>query len=121
MNNTKTYITSILISIILISIITFFINLLSHFNLINNNIYQIITTISICLSIFTGGYYLGKKKEEKGYKAGTIYGILICLTFIIGSLISKQNLTISSLIYYIIIILIGIVSSIIGINKKKVE
>ena len=70
-------------------------------------------------------YYLGEiddtKLEEgaiKGYIEGLKYGMAWIILFLIINLISK-NFTYLSLIYYLILIIIAIVSSIIGINRRK--
>ena len=72
------------------------------------------------ISILTGAYILGKQTQNKGYIEGLKYGIITTLLFyIISFLAFDQNINISNLLYYLIVITISIIGSMIGINKKE--
>ena len=118
LNKIKKYLISLSISICLIIILAFFINILNYFDLLNNNIYKILLVITSIFSVSIGSYILGTKTDNKGYLNGLIYGIIIALLFIIISLIFNNNLSVSSFIYYLIIVITSSISSSIGINKK---
>ena len=106
-------------SFLLINII---ITILSYFEIISPNIIYILKIITIILSSIISGLYLGIKSNKKGYLEGLKLGGIITLLFIIITLIIKPiNFTKFSIIYYLVIISIIVVSSMIGINKKKVK
>lgn len=120
MNKIKKYSKCIGITLGLILIFSFFLNTLNYFNLININIYKLLLIIMSSISIFTGAYILGKQTQHKGYIEGLKYGIITTLLFyIISFLAFNQNINISNLLYYLIVITISIIGSMIGINKKE--
>lgn len=120
MNKIKKYSKCIGITLGLILIFSFFLNTLNYFNLININIYKLLLIIMSSISIFTGAYILGKQTQHNGYIEGLKYGIITTLLFyIISFLAFNQNINISNLLYYLIVITISIIGSMIGINKKE--
>lgn len=97
---------------------TIIITILNYFNILMGNVLKITELLIPIISIFIGSYILGKNSNNKGYIEGLKYGIAWIILFLIINLISK-NFTYLSLIYYLILIIIAIVSSIIGINRRK--
>lgn len=97
---------------------TIIITILNYFNILMGNVLKITELLIPIISIFIGSYILGKSSNNKGYIEGLKYGIAWIILFLIINLISK-NFTYLSLIYYLILIIIAIVSSIIGINRRK--
>lgn len=95
------------------------ITILNYFNIVMDSVLKIIELLIPIISIFVGSYILGKNSNNKGYIEGLKYGIAWIILFLIINLISK-NFTYLSLIYYLILIIIAIVSSIIGINKRRI-
>lgn len=97
---------------------TIIITILNYFNILMGNVLKITELLIPIISIFIGSYILGKSSNNKGYIEGLKYGMAWIILFLIINLISK-NFTYLSLIYYLILIIIAIVSSIIGINRRK--
>lgn len=97
---------------------TIVITILNYFNVLMGNVLKITELLIPIISIFIGSYILGKSSNNKGYIGGLKYGMAWIILFLIINLISK-NFTYLSLIYYLILIIIAIVSSIIGINRRK--
>lgn len=97
---------------------TIIITILNYFNILMGNVLKITELLIPIISIFIGSYILGKSSNNKGYIEGLKYGVVWIILFLIINLISK-NFTYLSLIYYLILIIIAIVSSIIGINRRK--
>lgn len=97
---------------------TIIITILNYFNILMGNVLKITELLIPIISIFIGSYILGKSSNNKGYIEGLKYGVAWIILFLIINLISK-NFTYLSLIYYLILIIIAIVSSIIGINRRK--
>ena len=97
---------------------TIIITILNYFNILMGNVLKITELLIPIISIFIGSYILGKSSNNKGYIEGLKYGMAWIILFLIINLISK-NFTYLSLIYYLILIIIAIVSSIIGSNRRK--
>lgn len=60
----------------------------------------------------------GKRSSQKGYLEGLKLGGLVILLFFIISLLTKDFISLSKIIYYGVLILISIIASSIGINFK---
>lgn len=120
MEKIKKYSISIGITIGLILIFAFFLNILNYFNLISTNAYKIILIFMTSISVFIGAYLLGKETNKKGYLEGIKYGFIITILFwIISFLAFDENLKISNLLYYLVILVISSIGSMFGINKKN--
>lgn len=119
MEKIKKYSISVGITMGLILIFSFFINLLNYFDLLNNSVYKIILIMCSAICVFTGSYILGKKGENKGYLEGIKFGIIMIIIFYIVSVLSfDYKISLSNLIYYLVILMISSVGAIFGINKK---
>ena len=117
----KNILISVLIIIGITMISAFIINILHYFDLLNKNLYKGLIMFFMIINTFIGGYYLGTKSNNKGYIKGLFLGIVIVLLFIILSFVLNEPLSVSSLIYYSIILITSIISSAIGINKKATD
>lgn len=107
----------ILISILLFSI---FIGTLNYFNILGNSIVKIFELIAIVISTLIGSIYLGKNSSKKGFLEGIKIGLsMIILLFIFSFLAFDKGFTLTSLIFYSIILISAILGSILGINKKS--
>ena len=112
------YLKSSIYTLCILIVSTIVITILNYFNVLMGNVLKITELLIPIISIFIGSYILGKSSNNKGYIEGLKYGIAWIILFLIINLISK-NFTYLSLIYYLILIIIAIVSSIIGINRRK--
>lgn len=121
MNKIKKYIKSLAITISTIIILSIIINTLNYINILNQNTYKILIITSSSIATLLGTYYLGKQTKQKGYLEGIKYGIIITTLFITLALITKQNINIESILYYLILITTSIIGAMIGINRKKEE
>lgn len=101
-------------------IATFVLTLLSYFSLLGPGIVSILKLLIPLFSIAVAGYRLGKQSEKRGYIEGIKIGTLAILSFLVLVLL-LDKFTIKSLLYYLIILLTAILSSMIGINKKKLD
>lgn len=96
--------------------------LMGFFNLIGvssflTNTFLLIFNI-ILFSVY--GYKAGKKTNKKGFIEGLITGsIFIVILLLLSLIIFHKSLTLSTLFYYLSLITISMVSSIIGRNKKE--
>lgn len=119
METIKKYLTSLGITLGLILAFSFFLNIFSYFDLLNSNVYKIILILTSALSVATGAFILGKKSDNKGYLEGIKFGLITTILFLIISFLAfDQGVTISSFIYYIILIITSSIGSMFGINKR---
>ena len=103
---------------IIILVGTLVITILNYFNILSNSIISIMKLILPILGMFINSYRLGKTSEKKGYLEGLKFGGIVILIFsLLVILLDKFEL--KSLIYYLILILTSIMSSTVGINRKK--
>lgn len=121
MNNLKKYkyIYKFIIFILILTIIETFINLIFY---LNNTLNQLITLTSITIYIFITNIKKGKQIEKKAYLEGLKIGIIYIITlYILGLPFLQFKIPLKRLIYYVIIVIISITSTIIGINKKTLK
>ena len=113
----KKYLISIGIFIGLILIFSLFINLFYYFDLINNTVYKITLILTISIITFISSYILGTKTKQKAYLEGLKYSLIIISVMFILSLVFK-TLSLKSIIYYLIIMIISIIGITIGKSKR---
>ena len=122
MENLKKYLLSLGITFGLILSFSFLINIFNYFELFSLGVYKTVLIFFSLLSVCTGAFLLGKKTLQKGYLEGLKFGIITCfLMFMISYLAFDEGFSVNSLIYYLILIFSAVTSSMIGINKKKLD
>ena len=108
-----------LISILLISnlILTIF----SYINVIKGSGVVIFKIIILLISFFISGFIFGKSSTKKGWLEGIkISLIYLMLLIIIGILSNIKIFEIKNIIFYLIIIITTTFGSMVGINKRKI-
>lgn len=104
------------IFIILLVFICSLLNLIG----VNSTITNLILFIFNISAFFILSYKNGKKATNKGYIAGLKTSLLLLLVLIIINLFTVKNFfNITTIIYYIILILVGVAGGMLGINKKE--
>lgn len=102
--------------------LTFIFTLLNYIGLLNNTAINIIKIVIPVLSMFIGGFIIGKKTGKKGWleglKLSLIFLVILTLFNYLGL---KSNLSFKVLIYYLMLIISTMFGSIIGVNKYKPE
>ena len=106
---------SIMIGTILI--LTLLITTLNYFNILGKDFVSIAKIIIIFLSLFIGGFIIGKKSTNKGWLEGVKLGLIFVFLLIIFNLILNNKIEFKNLLYYIILIISSMFGSMIGINK----
>ena len=114
----KNYLKSSLYTLSIMLISTVIITILNFFNIINGTILKIIHYIIPIISIMIGSFMLGRMSPKKGYIEGLKYGGIWSIIILIIDIIIKE-LNISSIIFFVILISLSMLSSILGINKKR--
>ena len=103
-----------------ILILTFITTLLSYFNILSDKVTSIVKIIIPVISLFIGGFYIGKKSLKKGFLEGLKLGGIFSLILIIFNYLALNNsFKFKYLLFYMILIISSIFGSMIGINKKK--
>lgn len=107
----------VLLSTILVNILF---SSLCYFNIIGNNTNSVLKLLSILIFCFISGLYIGSKSINNGYLEGIKVGSIIILFMILLSYLGfNNNFNIIKLICYVLILLVTVIGSIIGINKKE--
>ena len=114
----KKYLISLLNFFIPFIILLFIFTLLYYFDIISNNIMKYFKFIILILTILYSSYKLGKESEKKGYQKGLIFGSMIIVLFMIISLITN-SFKITNIIYYLVILIISTIGSMLGVLKKN--
>ena len=115
----KRIIKPLLYSLGILFISTFILTLLNYIGIITGLPLKIIKIIIPILSYALAGFMVGKKSDKKGWLSGIEIGLIITIILLIINLLFNKTATIKLILYYIVLISISTLSSIIGINKKK--
>jgi len=104
---------------LLISILIIFISSILNLIGVNSTITNLILFIYNLIIFFIMGLKMGKKCASKGYLAGLKIGlVLILILFIINLITIRKIFNITTIIYYLVLILSSITGGMLGINKK---
>ncbi len=109
----------LLITFISIVILGLILNTLYYFDIISNNIYNIMKMIIVLLVLFISAFLLGKSSSKYGLVEGLKLGAIFLLIMIILKVINSSAFDIRTFIYSIIILLTTSIGAVIGINKKE--
>lgn len=115
----KFYIKAIAYIFFYLIIFILLLTLLHYFNIINESLLEIGKLIAVFISLFIGGFKVGKRETKKGWLAGIKLSLIIIIIFLLLSLSFSFKISLRTLVYYLIIITSSMMGSIIGINKKK--
>ena len=106
------------ITFIITILSTFLITIFSYFNLFSDNIIKVLKLSIPIISTFISGIIMGRNSIKKGFIEGLKLGlIIIFILIIIGLILGEFKL--SSVLFYIILIISTTFCSMLGINKKS--
>ena len=106
-----------LIGIILIA---FLLSILNYFNFLNKTITHLLSNAFTIIFCIYSGTTLGKKASKNGYLEGLkIGGLFILILLFLNIIFFSSPFSWKRILYYLIILATCIISSMIGINKKK--
>lgn len=109
----------LLITFSSIIVLGLLLNTLYYFDIISNNIYNIMKMVIILLTLFINALILGKNTDKYGILEGLKLGASFLLVMMIIKVITNNAFDIRTVIYSLIIILTTSIGSIIGINKLQ--
>lgn len=122
MNYIKKLSMSFIYIIATILILTFIVTLLNYFDILKDKIVSIFKIIIPIISLFIGGFYIGKRSNKKGFIEGLKLGIIFSIFILIFNFLAFSSpFKFKYLLFYLIICMSSILGSIIGINYKKSE
>lgn len=118
--NVLKYLKALLYMLISIIIFSFLISTLNYFDIIGKGIINVFQIIAIIVSMFIGGFYVGKNSSNKGYLQGLkIGGIALAILFLLNYLGFGNGLSLEILLFYLIVMVSVVTGSVVGINKNK--
>ena len=97
---------------------TLLLNTLYYFDILSNNMIKYGKILISILSFFLGGIYLGRNSPNKGYLYGIRLSIIVIIIYIVFGIIFN-NITLSRIIFYLIVSFCITFGAMIGINKKN--
>ena len=109
----------LLTTFISIIALSFVLTIFYYFDIISNNIYNIMKMIIVIGSLFINSLLLGKNSNKYGIVEGLKLGAIFLIVMFIIKLITNSPFDIRTLIYSLIILLTSSVGAVIGINKKE--
>lgn len=112
------YLKSSLYTIGVMIICTIIITLLNYFNIINGTLLNIIHYIIPIISVMVGSFMLGRSSSKKGYVEGLKYAGIWSIIFLVINIFTK-GLNWTSIIFFILLVFLSMLSSILGINRRK--
>lgn len=96
-----------------------FITFLNYFNIIGKKTVTIFEIIGPILTLFIGGFLIGKESKQKGWLEGLKLAIIFLVIITLFNYLGLRNhLEMKNLIYYLILTTTCMFGSMIGINKN---
>lgn len=95
--------------------------IISLFNIFGIEINKIVLIIISSLILLVTGFLIGIHSTKKGFINGMIVGLVFIMFLLVIGLIVGAKFKISSIVYYLILLMCSIMGSILGINGKKTE
>lgn len=111
---------AILVMTIFLITSTFLITLLNYFNIIGSGFLSILKIAIIIITLFIGGYLIGKESSKKGWLEGLKLSLIFTIILILFSILGFGNkLEFKHILYYGILIISCMFGSMLGINKSN--
>ena len=117
-NTVKNYLKGLLYFFIPFFTLILLISILYYFDILNNQVIKYFKIITLLVSSLVSGFYIGRKSISKGYLNGLKLSGGIAILFLIINLI-MGDFKWYHLVYYLIMIVVTSIGSMLGINQKK--
>ena len=112
--------TSSIISILVLTFLTLLLTCFSYINWFGPKTVATLKIIIPILSLFIGGFLMGKQSNQKGWLEGLKMGLVFLVILLLFNLLGlHMKWEWKQLIYYGILLISSVFGSMIGINFKK--
>lgn len=102
--------------------LTFISTIFNYINLFGNSFINILKVIIPIISLFIGGFVIGKRTGKKGWLEGIKLGLIFLFVLTIFNYLALDtSFTLKTIIYYLILTSSSTFGSMIGVNKYKPE
>ena len=116
----KIYLKDILYVIASLLIGMFILTFFNYFNIISDKIMNILKMILTLGTFVFSGFYISKRSKKRGFLEGIKIGIIMCLLFLIITVLSfNESFEWRNIIYYLILIVSSMTGGIIGKQSRK--
>lgn len=105
-------------SISSILILTLILTIFSYFNIMGEKVVSIFKIIIPIISLFIGGFYIGKRSNKQIVIEGLKLGIIFSIILIIFNLLFSNPFKLKYILFYIILICSSIIGTIIGATNR---
>ena len=113
------YLKAIILEFIILISITLVTTILYYFDIISSNINNVFKIITFLIMFIVSGIYIAKNSNKKYYLEGLKLAGINILLFLLLSLLFKYKFNIKQVIYYLLLAITVVLSSIMGGNMKK--
>lgn len=104
-------------SILIVS--TFIISLFNYIGLVNGKFLTILKILIPIISLFVGGFIIGRESKSKGWLEGIKLGGIFILFLVLFNYLGLKNVPeLKNIIYYLIILGSSVIGSMLGISKN---
>lgn len=97
----------------------FIATLFNYFGIVSKEFVIIFNIIILIICYFFSGFFSGKKSIKKGFLSGIEMGLILSIIMFLFNLIFKCRINIITIIFYLVLLCICIIGSMVGINKRN--
>lgn len=116
----KVYLKDLMYTLLSILIGMFVFTILNYFNIISDNILNVIKLIFIIGNFIFSGFYLARRSKKRGIIVGLKIGSIISLFMLLITLLGLNSIfKWQNLIYYLILVISSMIGGILGKQTKK--
>ncbi|MBS7020522.1 MAG: TIGR04086 family membrane protein [Firmicutes bacterium] len=113
----KKYGMSLLMSLGIIFILTFFVSIFHYFDLMKMGTVSVFKLIILLIAFFTGGFIMSISASKKGWLEGIKFAVMIAIFFLLFQLLGvEKSFQLKDLIFYFIIFISSIFGGMVGIH-----
>ncbi|MBP3920497.1 MAG: TIGR04086 family membrane protein [Bacilli bacterium] len=111
---------SFIYSVIFILGLTLLLTFFNYINFIKDGMFSFFMIFNLVVSIFVGGFIIGKRSTKKGWFEGLKFGIIFLVFLILINILGfNSKLSMKYLLFNIIIIISSIFGGMMGIGFRK--
>ncbi len=102
--------------------VTLIVTLLHYINWIGSKTLSVLEIITPLLSLFIGGFIIGKNSKQKGWLEGLkLGGLFLTLLILFQYLGFRIHFSVKTILFYALLLVSCVFGSMLGINKRAKE